>query len=75
MLPNCTGSPVASPLPAPEIPYVKPTLKAILKDAILPSSFWEFLKLAIPGGIMMQVLTTPPECPCNIKSNPTQTEV
>lgn len=38
---------------------MKPTLKAIFKDAILPSSFWEFLKLAIPGGIMMQVLNPP----------------
>ena len=58
LLLGCTGSPIANPLPpALDIPYVQPTLKAIFKDAILPSSFWEFLKLAIPGGIMMQVLT------------------
>ena len=38
----------------PQPPYVQPTLRAILKDALLPVSFWEFLKLALPGGIMMQ---------------------
>ena len=33
---------------------MQPTLKAILKDALLPVSFWEFLTLALSGGIMMQ---------------------
>jgi hypothetical protein len=34
-------------------------MRAVLKDALLPVSFWEFLKLALPGGIMMQVLRPP----------------
>jgi hypothetical protein len=37
------------------IPYVQPTLKAVFLDAIAPASFLEFLKLGIPGGLMMQL--------------------
>ncbi len=41
--------------PVPEVPYVAPTLKAVFADAVAPATFAEFLKLAIPGGLMMQI--------------------
>jgi hypothetical protein len=54
---TCVGDALAggrSP-PEPDIPYVAPTLKAVFLDAIAPASFLEFLKLGIPGGLMMQL--------------------
>ena len=32
-----------------------PTLKAVIADALAPASFAEFLRLALPGGLMMQI--------------------
>lgn len=42
-------------VPSQDIPYVAPTLKAVFADAVAPASFAQFLKLAIPGGLMMQI--------------------
>lgn len=41
--------------PQREVPYVQPSLKAILEDAVQWSSFREFLVLGLPGGFMMQL--------------------
>ena len=41
-------------------------MRAVLKDALLPVSFSEFLKLALPGGIMMQVCMRPSTTSCRV---------
>ena len=38
-----------------EVPYVQPSLKAVLQDALQWDSFRDFLALGIPGGFMMQL--------------------
>ena len=38
-----------------EVPYVAPTLRATLADALLWDSFRDFLALGVPGGFMMQL--------------------
>ena len=38
-----------------EVPYVQPSLQAVLQDALQWDSFRDFLALGIPGGFMMQL--------------------
>ncbi|BDA44364.1 probable multidrug and toxin extrusion protein 1 [Coccomyxa sp. Obi] len=45
----------AASAPSQEVPYVAPTLGAVFADAVAPASFAEFLRLALPGGLMMQI--------------------